>query len=401
MKKLHSIVGKHNERERRLLHMSPIGPGGGIDKLQSVNDNAFAHEEFKKWKKETPGAQEIFDALEQIKTPTIEDVRGYLEDRQEQGKSADFDEELRTKLETVDDPAADSKERLKAEHYLKILVEYIQKRNVWLKESRDKMNSIMDQPELPGLTNTMWEGTKDTVAACVEGFKEASGKEKVLMLAGTVAGFLMLRMLWNEAGKIPGSSGMKKILKFGLGAGVTWMAFEAVNKTLEKTRGRPLVNWHGWLPETPAAPFNNIWNRLPGQTQEQWDAEVHQNEIDRIANELRRMEVPEDFLKDMPSENANYVFGIANLSTLSVDIFEKLYESGKSSRSIADGNSLYPQRPKRDDKKSKLSPVERFALVQKVGQTLGLIDTQGDFVLPEDENRRNKSLLYLMLDWDQ
>ena len=108
-----------------------------------------------------------------------------------------------------------------------------------------------------------------------------------------------------------------------------------------------------------------------------------------------------DFLKDMPSENANYVFGIANLSTLSVDIFEKLYESGKSSRSIADGNSLYPQRPKRDDKKSKLSPVERFALVQKVGQTLGLIDTQGDFVLPEDENRRNKSLLYLMLDWDQ
>lgn len=248
------------------------------------------------------------------------------------------------------------------------------------------------------------------------------------MLAGAVAAFLMLRnLLKSSDGAAPNASKLgKNLLKFGGGGLLVYMGLQAANKTVEKTRGRPLVD-HKFLGGKGA------WNQLPsfpalnppgfgwaiGSEQKEWNEEVFAQTVDRARNELQSgprgvldkifvehkidgdiLNIKEDlpFTKEheeLMRKRRGNVAGMMNLATMDVPAFQELYETSRANNGNTDEHAAgYPHRP---FKKDGLMAAERFELIKQVALAIRMIDTAGK-IQPINEKRKDKSILYLMLD---
>jgi hypothetical protein len=332
------------------------------------------------------GADDFFAHFASLRKEKItkEDVEEYF--AKKKGDHTDIERRIVAYLKYIKDPPEDSTKEARVEQgrQFNLFVEYLQARNEILTDTREKIGEIEpEDPELPLGLDPAWNSTKDAFGAAVEGFQDATGRQKVTMLAGAFAALMLLRTIWKGNGK---DNKFKKGVRWIIGGTVTAAAFHAMNKAVEQSRGQPLIS---------TAPKGG-W-RLPNwmPTEGEWDATKHRKRLDAVWKDLRSSNMPVENFSDFVTDGSpqRYAFAIANISTLTVDEMKVLYESNKAKPQIADSDSNYPSNPFSRDF---LTPIERFSLVEEICHDLGLID-DGKNWINQEENMQKASMLYFVL----
>jgi hypothetical protein len=284
-----------------------------------------------------------------------------------------------------DDPAIAPFQRAHAQKQIDEFLAFNKRRNEQRIESRDQLDDLYSKDVEPTVIDKTLGGAKTMLSTCSEGFMNADGKDKLIMLAGITASFFFIRALYN---KNSGSKFVKRAKGLGtlaLGLGVGWMTFEAVNKITEKTYGAPLVSWRKGVPESPVFSLDSKKN---------WKEIRESGDLDRAYKNLDD-NIPDELIKKIGLEgNKKYAICISGLAKMDAGEFLNMYEKYLGQNRIPDDE--YPKITDND----LLNAAERFTLVQNVGKTLGLIDKDGAPVPPKKPEDFSKSLLDMMFDWE-
>lgn len=270
---------------------------------------------------------------------------------------------------------ANSAVRLEADKKIGALVLYLNKRRQVLSDTKNKLQSASEDKELPTPAHQAWEITKNIAGGFMDGFNASSGKEKLVMIAGAVTAYIALSRLVQSHRYIKNAAGVM------LGTGVLVAAIGALNKSIEKTTGRPLFTFD---PKNIAPVFT--------ESQEQWDAAKHEKELEAEWKKLSQNSIPVEEITEMVSEDKEkrkYAFAIANICALSMKEFEALYKNHQSAKSIP--NSKAPSTVFYDDH---LTATERFNLVEEIANDMQLLDsTSKNWKWGAQKHLENKGVL--------
>ncbi len=340
--------------------------------------------EYQNWISQTDGAQEFLDSFRDGPVD-VDVIKGYFEEK----AAADtpltaLDREIETAL--TDLKSSDPAVRDQANNSLERLVRYANARNTFFDEAQyNRTQFATERVSTPFIDNTIG-AVKAITVPVIEGFKQADGKEKMLMLAGAAVAVMLMRSVYAMLpGK--GQGGLKKVAGAIVGTGVLIMAFEALNKSMEKTRGTPLISkkLNGSLfPEFSA-----------------WDKDTLENDkaIEEAVERLKGAQVPQSFIDEMgiPDVEKKTVIAIDALGDMNVESFVNMYEQARDDgKRIPDHSALYsPIVP------DQLNPTERFALVEDMAKTIGLVDSNGDVIEDVVEKSKGEAMLYMMLHWER
>ncbi len=382
MQKLRRI-GSSFEAERRLLYLNDPPSDALYAAILSTPDMKGDPVEFRELIKKTPDAQPVFDALHKFEGEelTIQHLSDYIRQRaeEEDGDPLNpFEVDLQERLELWEN--ADAPEKVSAEKALLAFLQYVGKYNKAIATSQRRRADFREEQKLPVGIDTVTSAVKTTLSAHLEGFKNANTQDRMVMLAGIVVSVLVLRGIWNRvsASKEGFGAVIKNVAGITIGGGALWLAYEAANRNSRIVTGRSLHN--------------------PLLT----DDGKYEEEMDRITSVLRKQGLPQGFETAMltvggPKEK-KFMAGVAVLSSFTVKEAQEIYEKYKyAGQQIPDGDD-WPGSSiidKQKDVKKNLSPTERFALLEQMGKTMGLIEG-GEFHLPKDPNRHNETLLYLI-----
>lgn len=354
--------------EARLLSVSLV-PGGSFNQqTQSyeyksetkAEHDAFANSETLK------GGKEVFDAFAESDKIVSDDIFAYIANQEAGGvELSPYEQEIKKHVDTLTiDPAAQPTEQVTlAEKEINNLVSYINSRNEFIKKQRAELKNFqVNTDETPGFTATTINLAKGTIGKFAESFQRANLTEKGVILGGALSAFLIARFLYL---KFAGGGTLKKILGVTLGVALTASAAETI--------------WKG--------------ARKVSQNNDEWNAEKHAKEIEQIRTALKDQDISEEFLTNIEGKS---VAPIANISTMDMDEFRTMYENARATKSIDEGDTLYPTRPVRKDG---LLPSERYAIVEDIAKTVGIADENGELkeLPPELEG---KSMMYMMLNWN-
>lgn len=127
-------------------------------------------------------------------------------------------------------------------------------------------------------------------------------------------------------------------------------------------------------------------------SKEEWDARKHEKELKELEATLDEIDFPDDFMAEIDAVNARMAPTIATVAPMSVEEFLAIYESGRYTQSI---ESI----PSRKLPKDKLTPQERFAVIEDIAKTLNLVDRETGEMLPLHKERQGASMFLLMMDW--
>ncbi len=376
-------IGRYTESERRLIHKFEATEFSGNDTEKTFRE------------KNGEGAQEFVDKFFDEEEVSDEALQSYLDDRMAQNDDlTDFEQEIQDFLEKKKDITNTSMVRRDAEEHIQSLFSYLKKRRVSLDKSKKALNDLSEKSSLPYVTDGVFSKVKSVAGSSVEIFNNASTVDKGLMLAGTAGAVALAMLIYSKMKEnAPGATGL---LGTGVGLAVggtaLYMAYEATNRTVEKVRGVPLTDWHnGGLPY-----------RAGAYTKEEWKAHKNEGELKEVAAALKQARVPQSFVEEITTNvgNQKTVKGIANISTMDVMEFQQLYEEYKEDGGIPiEAFPGHPCPPDPEHPELDMTPVERFVLMQEIGKTTGLIDENQE-IIPPAEGRKDKSMLYLMLDWE-
>lgn len=378
MKRFNQFFKGIHERESRLLHIE-----GGLDNVPAIGaGDATEMKEFKDWKLKTPGVQTLFDACAEVNPVELATLDEYISWREANAGLQPFDQDVKRTIDTIR-TSKNPADALAAEKKIQRLIDAINNRNLVMNDAQSKRGEFQQKEELPIVTGGVVDLAKSAIGASIDGVKNATAAERVLMIGGVISGVLMLRYAMS---KLPKGS----FIKGSLGLVATIIGFEALNKTVEKVRGAPLVSWkNGYWPEFP------MGNLMPFSDNE---GETKKQMINDAYAELKDLNVTSEFLDQigMKGQERDYAIGINNMSNMSVAEFGSAYEQCRGSHQVPNDSPLFAGSEGEDQ----LTPSERYFLLYDIGQTLGLIDGNGDFTPPPQPDRANKTLLYLMIDWD-
>lgn len=404
-----SKSGFRPEREKRQLF-----DNGGEKNAEFPSVSGPASEDteaFKDWESKNKGAKELVDTF--IDNDDINDgmLRIYLEEKsraneadekQKDKKLSKFEQGLLDAIRIRHDPRSSTEEVVKADKLIQRVVTFIRKRQKVVRESHEEIAKLKDTVEKPYAIDTAIDKTKSIVETCWEGFQKANGKDKALMLGGLAASVLFGYFIYSSVGG-KGKGALRNTAGVILGGGLAYLILSAAAKEIDKKAGRPLFKT-GWTNDL-RIPFTDTPIPYPTiRSQEEWDVQKHEEEVERMRSHLLSAHVPPELLdKISPMKRGKYIKGIIDFATMDVQAFGALYENYKNVKMIPEEDPLVPHLPvggKIDDPKYKLTPLERFVLMEDIGKTLGIIDKNEQYVEPKGE-RKNKSILYLMLDWDR
>jgi hypothetical protein len=377
-----SINGYNPEAESRMMGMSPEH----TESFKRINvPTGATNAEYTAWKKANPGAQEFVDHFMDSDDISDASIREYLDakaagldkKKDEQNELTPFEKNLTKNLDARIDVKLDNSERIKADANIQVLVEYLKERKKVVYESHQKLKNIMQKEDMAPALNWTTNKITDSMGTFWEGFKEASGPDKAAMLLGVVTMVIVAKFALNMAGDKSGK--IKNALGIVLGGGVLYMAFQAANRTRKGPMSKALMS------------------------EKSWDASQHAEDIDTIRSGLASADIPDSLIKKIsPAGKDKYVKGMANLATMDVNAFGALYNKYRVVKEIPDTEPGFPKRPCREDSKhpeNNLSPLHRFNLVEDIAKALGLVGEDGAYKEPS-KDRANKSILYLMMDWE-
>ncbi|OGJ66840.1 hypothetical protein A3F36_00675 [Candidatus Peribacteria bacterium RIFCSPHIGHO2_12_FULL_55_11] len=346
-------------------------------------------DELKKWKKKV-NSQELFDhfGAEGIDVVSLDSLSAFIKEAETHRTLTDFEKEIQVDFDSL--TKIDPDERLKADGRLQSFIRYLQQRNIVVsKQRRDLLKFKVQNPESAPIITSMYEKATSIGGSLARGFGDAPFHEKAAMLAGVYITSMMVWRGWNwltnknDADK---PHMLRDIAGLGLGLGGIYLAAEAVNKTVERTRGAPIWNapqkwWH-------------VPDLQPGQSG--YKERLIKEEAAQTTAALSATDLPPDLFGEYDSdEKEKYIYALTNIGTLTVEQFEELYERGKVSKKLTK-DEPYPARPFRDDK---LSLTERFVVLEDVGETLGLIDATHEIIKPGNwEKRRKLTIMSLAFD---
>lgn len=345
------------------------------------------------------GADELFNrftGVEDASTISTDGLKKFLAERGRDLKV--FEQELDEQLNNLD--SADRNLRTTADKQTQAFVRYLQLRNSVVRNSQKDLNKFrLEQPEAAPVLTKLYETGKSKVGTLTEAFMEADTKDKAVMLAGVYFSYMMISGAWKRVfGKGDGQPHLMKDLA-GSAVGIfgIYLAAEAVNKSYEKTNGVPLFNpQHLKNISTPAILKGG--QSVQGRKQLLVDLEVDQALI-----QLKTSNFSTDIFKgtansqeyDEEHEKKKFVYALGNIGTLSLEEYAVLYNKGFATKSLQ-FQDPYPSRPFRDDK---LTPVERFTVLEDVGMALGILKNPGEFAEMKDWKERKKtSIIHLSLD---
>lgn len=356
-----SSFGEHSKEHRLILF------AGGMANVPMPGAESLNRKDYLEWKRDTPGADALFLHFDEKTDVTIVDLVQYIDTLKAlppQLHTLFADELLDAKNKM--DAGSTPTEKVEGEQKLLHVVELINRRNEVLEKSQMTRVKLNEGEILPQYTGQILELGKNVLGTSISAFKSATGQEKVLMLAGVATGLMLVRFGMRTMSDIfpNGSSALKKILGVSIGAGVTVMAFESLNKAIVKTTGHTLLEAYDRRNKTP-------------QQLEDMDK---QKALDKAYDEIAGQRISLKFINNLviPEDNKKYILGIDRLSDLSVQEFLQLYDNNKAYGKIPDNDDIYGLTSKED----LLTPVKRFLLLEEIGQTLGLIDAQKNSVLP-------------------
>ena len=369
--------------------MSSTAPTpGSFESLQDIADanresEVVAQQAFTEWKEES-GAGSLFESFAvEHHEPNEESLRAYLTAREAEVEIplTSFEQELKVALDDLTNPDAGVAEA--ARQNIDLLLHTIMEREHVVEAFRRQREELaMDRgPEsAPVLTWTM-EKAKKAVGGFTEAFVGAEGKDKLIMLGGAVAAFILARKLWSAARGGEGKKGWFGNIMIGaMGLGGIYLALEATNRAWEKVSGRP------------------VYTTETGFTfkQAQWEAAKHKREITKAWELLRTSDLPNEVLTGLDEEGKErYGFALVNISGLTLGELQELYFAHKAERQIPADAALYPAHPFADDR---LAPADRFRIVEDIAKAAEVVSVAGD-ASELDEQGKKKELLYAALDF--
>lgn len=368
--------------------MSPVAPTPGpLESLQQIAERnreseIVAQQEFTEWK-ENSGAGSLFESFAvERHEPNEESLRKYLEGRAEEDiPLTAFEADLEKALEQLTDTDHSTAEA--ARKNINLLLRTIAEREHVVEAFRRRREELaMDRgPEAaPVLTWTM-EKAKKAVGGFTEAFVDAEGRDKLIMLGGAAAAFILARKLWSAARGGEGKKGwFGKIMGGAMGLGGIYLALEATNRAWERVSGRPVFTMETGLTLTQA----------------QWEAAKHKREIKKAWELLRTSDLPNEVLAGLDEAGKErYGFALVNISGLTLGELQELYLAHKDERQIPAEVALYPAHPFADDR---LAPADRFRIVEDIAKAAEVVDAEG-VASDLDEQRKKKELLYVALDF--
>lgn len=131
---------------------------------------------------------------------------------------------------------------------------------------------------------------------------------------------------------------------------------------------------------------------LFSDSQEQWDARKHEMELKELEATLDEIDFPDDFMAEIDAVNARMAPTVATVAPMSAEEFLAIYESGRYSKAI---ESI----PSRKLPADKMTPEERFAVIEDIAKTLNLVDRDTGEPYPLPKERQGASMFLLMMDW--
>lgn len=349
--------------------------------------------ELKEWKKKV-GSQELFDhfGAEAADIVTMESLAAFIKSRADAGSLTAFEIEIKDDLILRKDGI--DVDRVSADRRLQSFLRYLQQRNIVVgKQRRDLLKFKVQNPESAPLITSMYEKATSIGGSLARGFGDAPFPEKAAMLAGVYITSMMVWRGWNwltnknDADK---PHMLRDIAGLGLGIGGIYLAAEAVNKTVERTRGTPLFN-------KPLLKRHWLTLSDPHPTADGYERRLVQEEAAQTTAALSATDLPPDLFGEYDAqEKERYIYALTNIGTLTIEQFVELYERGKDNKLLTK-DEPYPGRPFRDDK---LSVTERFVVLEDVGETLGLIDRVSHKIIEPDnwEKKRKLTIMHLAFD---
>lgn len=270
----------------------------------------------------------------------------------------------------------DLDKRLAADSKIHHLLAYLNKRREILSKTKQELRFATERQELPTPAHEAWEKTKGIAGGFVDGFNASSGKEKLVMIGGAVLSFMLLKKILDKSKKIKFAAGM------ALGTGGLIAAIGMMNRMVEKSTGKPIFNTEGG----PMLPYLT-------ETQEQWDAQKHERDLQHEWERLRKTGIPVDIITsvvDEDPEKRKYAFGITNVCALNMKELKELYIKYKNIKAIP--KSDMPHFAYQEDH---LTATERFILIEDIAGELNCL--KGDNWVWNNPRLQDKSVLTAIL----
>jgi hypothetical protein len=272
--------------------------------------------------------------------------------------------DIAEKLNHLRDPSLQEQ----ANKELEILMQYIAKRAEVFRNTAKSLTELRPDRSKT-ITSKLWEGSGagKVTNSLITGFKQASGKEKALMLAGATA-VTVMALMHKKTRKLVGTV---------LGGGLILVAADTAITTVQR-------------------------GRFPSDRE--WKMANKENHLNDVVHELREGDVklPEKFLDEIREGDKQYVYPIVNLSTLFAEQFGTLYTRYAVQRQIPDNAADYPHCPftVEDEKIAGISPSDRFLVMEDMAIALGFLDKRGGaFLVPPE--KKVATVLSLALHWEE
>lgn len=373
--------------EHRLMYFADASKSGGMANIPKSGSEPLDATEYLNWKRGTPGVDALLKAFDERTDVTFEEVIKYAEDlERENSKKMDppkkpltaFEQELIHTVKLVKPDNNIEPSRLEAENTLMNMVSFVNKRNEYLDEAQQSRKRLHESEVLPGFTGMVLDTGKKAISLTIEPFRAATGKEKMVMLAGLATGILAVRYVASLLPK--GTSVMKKLMWSAFGLSATYMALETWNRTTKEVTGSSLMEMvKGDQFRTPEG--------LQKVRQER--------ELDEVYKQVAGHTIPVHVIDalDIPEENKHYILGIDALSNLSVEQFLRLYEISKTHQRIPDNDPIYGLNADEDF----LTPFKRFILVREIGETMGFICKKDGKVINRPQKPQSQQLLLRLM----
>ena len=289
-----------------------------------------------------------------------EQLKRYLEDEDPPSTAGDTLWQL---FEDIPDPtkaeAADQK--------IQVILSYLRDRKSVLQQTTESLSQVKPERDehLFHYTNKLLEttGAKPVFKNLVEGVKNASGKEKAILLAGIA--IITIMLLKNKK--------TKKVLGWTLGIGAIALASDVAIRVAQRAR----------------FPDDKSWKKY-----------YSEDNIDQVYEAMREgnVNVPNEFLSRIGGNEKKFVYPVCNLATLNSEEFENLYLTYEADGAIPTGSDLYPATvfSIEDERIAGITDAQRFQAIREMAEALGYLDG-GEFEIPGE--KYNQSILYQILNW--
>lgn len=340
----------HSAAERRLVHILTGGLGGGISVLPSGKPSEpapLSEKEIAEKAKKEKELQEANDKKEMElvlseRTNLVEDdIRNYLVEKEEDQKKPlnTYEQSLKDHFLTIDsdnDPA-------KVQASLALIRQLCESLNAKNKATKDRsvirksMDLGLDQESSP--TKEIFDIGKDGVKKLWDGFNspQTNFADKAVMLGGVAIGIAGLAAVWKYFFSDGTKQGFKRFLA-GVGVGL----------------GAIVV-------------VDGIYRLAKNAYATEKSQDVKSEDV---ANILRKDGIPAEFLSDIGKDNKG-IIPVAAILDMKVEEFLKMHQVSKASRTL---NAL----PKKNLPTDGLSPYERFAIIDDIAKTTGIVDAKGE-----------------------